>query len=314
MYFDLLNFVVFGFIALMILKGVCIVPQQQAFVIERLGRFDRILSPGLTFILPGIDRIAYRHSLKEFAFAIERQTAITSDNVPLEIDGTLYTRILDPKSASYGVEDVQFAISQLAQTTMRAEIGKLTLDRTFAERETINNNIVQSINAASAAWGIQCMRYEIRDINPPREVIEAMQKQMAAERQKRADILNSEGKRQAAINEAEGKKQAVVLESEAAMTEQINNAKGEAEAIIRVAKATAGGILEIAKSTKADGGIDAISLKIAEQYLEAFAGFAKTNNTVLLPSDMQNPSNVIAQAMTIFNNLRTGTKDDRNIS
>lgn len=314
MYFDLLNFVVFGFIALMILKGVCIVPQQQAFVIERLGRFDRILSPGLTFILPGIDRIAYRHSLKEFAFAIERQTAITSDNVPLEIDGTLYTRILDPKSASYGVEDVQFAISQLAQTTMRAEIGKLTLDRTFAERETINNNIVQSINAASAAWGIQCMRYEIRDINPPSEVIEAMQKQMAAERQKRADILNSEGKRQAAINEAEGKKQAVVLESEAAMTEQINNAKGEAEAIIRVAKATAGGILEIAKSTKADGGIDAISLKIAEQYLEAFAGFAKTNNTVLLPSDMQNPSNVIAQAMTIFNNLRTGTKDDRNIS
>ena len=314
MYFDLLNFVVFGFIALMILKGVCIVPQQQAFVIERLGRFDRILSPGLTFILPGIDRIAYRHSLKEFAFAIERQTAITSDNVPLEIDGTLYTRILDPKSASYGVEDVQFAISQLAQTTMRAEIGKLTLDRTFAERETINNNIVQSINAASAAWGIQCMRYEIRDINPPHEVIEAMQKQMAAERQKRADILNSEGKRQAAINEAEGKKQAVVLESEAAMTEQINNAKGEAEAIIRVAKATAGGILEIAKSTKADGGIDAISLKIAEQYLEAFAGFAKTNNTVLLPSDMQNPSNVIAQAMTIFNNLRTGTKDDRNIS
>lgn len=310
MFFDSFNFIIFLIIALAIVKGICIVPQQQAYVVERLGRFDRILAPGLTFIIPGIDKVSYKHSLKEFAFETERQTAITLDNVPLEIDGTLYTRILDPKAASYGAEDVQFAISQLAQTTMRAEIGKLSLDRTFAERDAINANIVQAINAASAAWGIQCMRYEIRNIDPPREVIEAMQKQMAAEREKRAVILKSEGTRQAAINDAEGKKQAVVLESEAAMTEQVNKAKGEADAIQRVAKATAEGILSVAKATQAEGGNDAVSLKVAEQYLEAFSGFAKTNNTVLLPTDMQNPSNVIAQAMTIFNNLKTDKKHD----
>lgn len=304
MLFDLFNFIIFALAAIAVIRGICIVPQQQAYVIERLGRFDRVLEPGLTFIIPGVDRVAYKHSLKEFAFEIERQTAITADNVPLEIDGTLYTRILDAKAASYGAADVQFAISQLAQTTMRAEIGKLTLDRTFAEREVINANIVAAINTAAQAWGIQCMRYEIRNIDPPHEVIAAMQKQMAAERQKRADILNSEGKRQADINEAEGKKRAIVLASEAAMTEQINKAKGEAEAILRVAKATAEGIVAVAQSTQAKGGLDAISLKIAEQYLAAFANLAKETNTVLLPADLQNPSSAIAQALSIFNNLK----------
>ena len=304
MLFDLFNFIIFALAAIAVIRGICIVPQQQAYVIERLGRFDRVLEPGLTFIIPGVDRVAYKHILKEFAFEIERQTAITADNVPVEIDGTLYTRILDAKAASYGAADVQFAISQLAQTTMRAEIGKLTLDRTFAEREVINANIVAAINTAAQAWGIQCMRYEIRNIDPPHEVIAAMQKQMAAERQKRADILNSEGKRQADINEAEGKKRAIVLASEAAMTEQINKAKGEAAAILRVANATAEGIVAVAQSTQAKGGLDAISLKIAEQYLAAFANLAKETNTVLLPADLQNPSSAIAQALSIFNNLK----------
>lgn len=303
--FDLFNFIILALAAIAVVKGICIVPQQQAYVIERLGRFEKILEPGLAFIIPGVEKVAYKHSLKEFAFEIESQTAITSDNVPLAIDGTLYTRILDPRAASYGADDVQFAISQLAQTTMRAEIGKLSLDRTFAERDTINANIVHAINSASEAWGIQCMRYEIRNIDPPKEVLEAMQKQVAAERQKRADILNSEGRRQAMINDAEGKKQAVVLDSEASMTEQINNAKGEAEAILKVAQATAEGVVLVAKSAQAKGGMDAISLRIAEQYVDAFAQLAKENNTILLPADLQNPSSAIAQAMSIFNNLKS---------
>lgn len=303
--FDLINFILLSLAAIAIIKGICIVPQQQAYIIERLGKFDRTLEPGLAFIVPGVERVAYKHSLKEFAFEIESQTAITADNVPLAIDGTLYTRILDPKSASYGAFDVQFAISQLAQTTMRAEIGKLSLDRTFAERDTINANIVQAINLASEAWGIQCMRYEIRNIDPPKEVLEAMQKQVAAERQKRADILRSEGERQAKINEAEGRKKAVVLDSEATMTEKINNAKGDAEAILRVAQATAEGVVLVANSTQTKGGMDAIALRVAEQYVAAFAKLAKENNTILLPADLQNPSSAIAQAMSIFNNLKT---------
>lgn len=305
MQLDILTLILFLLAAIAIIKAVCIVPQQEAYVIERLGKFYGVLQPGLNIIVPGIDKIAYKHNLKEFTFEIGQQTAITGDNVPLEIDGTLYTKILDPKLASYGADDVQFAISQLAQTTMRAEIGKLTLDKTFAERETINYNIVQAINDAAQVWGMKCMRYEIRDIKPPAEVLKAMQMQVAAERQKRAEILNSEGRRQAAINDAEGKKRSVVLDSEAKMSEQINIATGESEAILKVAKATAEGLLLIAKSAQAKGGNEAISLKIAEQYLESFANLAKETNTVLLPADIQNPSSFMAQAMSIFNNLKS---------
>ena len=226
-------------IFLTVIRGVRLVPQQQAWVVERLGRFQITLKAGLNFIIPFIDSIAYKHSLKEDAFDIPSQTAITMDNVTLIIDGILYIKITDPKQASYGVRDPRYAISQLAQTTMRSELGKITLDKTFEERDTLNANIVQSINEASSVWGIQCLRYEIKDITPPDNVRQAMELQVAAERQKRAEVLDSEGKRQAQINIAEGEKKEVILKSEAAMTDQVNRAKGEAEAILAVAEATA---------------------------------------------------------------------------
>ncbi len=300
-----LTVIVLAFLLLLVVKGVKIVPQQQAFVVERLGKFDRVLEPGLAFLVPGIERVSYRHSLKEVATGVPEQTVITKDNVPLVIDGILYTRILDPRAASYGVANVNFAITQLAQTTMRAEIGKITLDKTFEERDAINANIVTAINEATSIWGIQCMRYEIRDIKPPQDVLDAMQLQMTAERQKRARVLESEGQRQSEINRAEGEKRAVVLASEAIMTEQINKAKGEAEAILTVANATAEGLKVVAKAIGEQGGVDAVSMRVAEQYVDAFRQLAQTNNTVLLPADMTNPGGMVAQALTIFQSLKT---------
>ena len=302
-----LTIIILAFPVLLVIKGVKIVPQQQAFVVERLGKFDRILDPGLAFLVPGIERVSYRHSLKEVATGVPEQTVITKDNVPLVIDGILYTRILDPRAASYGVANVNFAITQLAQTTMRAEIGKITLDKTFEERDAINANIVTAINEATSIWGIQCMRYEIRDIKPPQDVLDAMQLQMTAERQKRARVLESEGQRQSEINRAEGEKRAVVLASEAIMIEQINRAKGEAKAIETVANATAEGLTVVAKAIGEKGGVDAVSMRVAEQYVEAFKQLAQTNNTVLLPADMTNPGGMVAQALTIFQSLKSTT-------
>lgn len=304
-----LTVILLAFLVLLVIKGVKIVPQQQAFVVERLGKFDRILEPGLAFLIPGVERVSYRHSLKEVATGVPEQTVITKDNVPLVIDGILYTRILDPRAASYGVANVNFAITQLAQTTMRAEIGKITLDKTFEERDAINANIVMAINEATSIWGIQCMRYEIRDIKPPQDVLDAMQLQMTAERQKRARVLESEGQRQSEINRAEGEKRSVVLASEAVMTEQINRAKGEAEAILTVAKATAEGLKTVAKAIGTEGGIDAVSMRVAEQYVDAFKQLAQTNNTVLLPTDVGNPGGMVAQALTIFKSLQAQTQD-----
>jgi regulator of protease activity HflC (stomatin/prohibitin superfamily) len=244
---------------------------------------------------------------------IPSQTAITKDNVTLIIDGILYLKITDPKQASYGVGDARYAITQMAQTTMRSELGKMTLDRTFLERDNLNVSIVQSINEASVVWGIQCLRYEIKDITPPDNVRQAMELQVAAERKKRAEVLDSEGKRQSQINIAEGIKQEVVLKSEAAMTDQINRAKGEAEAILQVAKATAEGIEMVAASIDKSGGEKAVALRLAEQYIEAFSKLAKENNTLILPAKTDDAGSMVAQALSIFNSIQgqvsAGKKD-----
>ena len=290
-----------------IFMGIKTVPQQQVWIVQRFGKFDRKLEPGLNIIIPFIQSVAYKHSLKEMAIDVPEQAGITRDNVTLVLDGILYMRITDPVAASYGVADPLYAVSQLAQTTMRAEIGKLTLDKTFEERETLNANIVAAINHAAGNWGIQCMRYEIKNITPPNSVLKAMELQMAADRQKRATILESEGKRQAQINVAEGAKQEVVLRSEAAQIDQINRAKGEAEAIFAVAEATAKGIAVVAQSIMQSGGSEAVSLKIAEQYVSAFKELAKESTTVLLPANASDAGSMVAQALTVFDSIRNKT-------
>ena len=296
---------------LAIVKGVKFVPQQQVWIVERMGQYRVSMEAGLNFLIPFIDNISYRHSLKEEAVDIPSQTAITKDNVTLIIDGILYLKITDPKQASYGVGDARYAITQMAQTTMRSELGKMTLDRTFLERDNLNVSIVQNINEASVVWGIQCLRYEIKDITPPDNVRQAMELQVAAERQKRAEVLDSEGKRQSQINIAEGIKQEVVLKSEAAMTDQINRAKGEAEAILQVAKATAEGIEMVAASIDKSGGEKAVALRLAEQYIEAFSKLAKENNTLILPAKTDDAGSMVAQALSIFNSIQGQMKADK---
>lgn len=251
-----------------------------------------------------VQRVAYKHSLKEQVIEVSEQAAITKDNVTLNIDGILYVKVIDPVEASYGVSDPYLAISQLAQTTMRAEIGKISLERTFEERETMNANIVTAINDAAVKWGVQCMRYEIRNINPPKTVLQAMELQVAADRKKRAEILDSEGKRQSAINIAEGEKQNIVLRSEASLTDQVNRAKGQAEAIRAVAIATAEGIREVAKAIQEKGGADAVALRVAEQYVEAFSELAKESTTILLPSNPGDAGSMVAQAMSVFETIK----------
>ncbi|KXN66239.1 hypothetical protein CONCODRAFT_80548 [Conidiobolus coronatus NRRL 28638] len=281
------------------------VPQQEAWIVERMGKFNRVLDPGLAILIPFLDTIKYVQVLKELAVPIPTQTAITADNVTLKLDGVLYYRVIDPYKASYGVEDAHFSISQLAQTTMRAEIGQLTLDLTLAERNTLNHNIVEAINAAAENWGIKCLRYEIRDIHPPEKVVESMHSLVSAERSKRAQILESEGQRQASINVAEGKKQSVILESEAIKAQQINQALGEAEAILAKAKATAEGIEKVAKSTIQNGGLNAVSLSVAQQYVDAFSQLAKAGNSVVVPANVNDVGGMVAQAMAIFKNVNT---------
>ncbi len=298
---------IFGILATLFLLGIKIVPQQEVWINERLGRFENTLGAGMHLIIPFIDRIAYKHTLKERAIDVIEQTAITKDNVTLQIDGIVYLRIIDPKDASYGVENLYFAVTQLAQTSMRSAIGKITLDKTFEEREALNVQIVQAINDAASTWGIQCMRYEIRDIKPPANVLKAMELQMAAERQKRAAILESEGKQQAQINISEADKRQIVLNSEAMMIDQINRAKGQAEAILTIAQATAQSLNQIGTSIGKEGGKEAVALRVAEKYVEAFAELAKQNNTIIVPANTGDTASMVTQALTIFDSIKNRT-------
>ncbi|KAG7193424.1 uncharacterized protein KQ657_000842 [Scheffersomyces spartinae] len=281
------------------------VPQQTAWIVERMGKFSRILPPGMAILLPVLDRIAYVQSLKESAVEIPSQNAITSDNVLLELDGILYIKVIDPYKASYGVEDFKFAISQLAQTTMRSEIGLMTLDMVLKERTLLNNNINHVINdAAKENWGVECLRYEIRDIHPPQNVLDAMHRQVSAERSKRAEILESEGNRQSKINISEGERQSIILASEGRKQEQINRAQGEAEQIMLKSTATAEGLKLIAKAIETTpGGKDAVSLQVAQDYIKEFGKLAKETNTVIIPSNLGDMGNFMASGLSIFKQL-----------
>ncbi|MBM38077.1 MAG: paraslipin [Woeseia sp.] len=286
-------------VIIVLVKTAVVVPQQSGFVIERLGKYSKTLSAGFHILFPFIERVAYKHSLKEQAVDIDEQICITKDNVQVGIDGVLYLQVLDPSRASYGIGDYMFAISQLAQTTLRSEIGKIELDRTFEERGTINQNVVSELDKASDPWGVKVLRYEIKNINPPQDVLSAMEKQMRAEREKRAVVLNSEGVRDAQINEAEGEKQRVIKESEASKMQQINEAQGEAEAILAVATATAQGLREVASSVTDKGGLDAMQLRIAEQYIAEFGNLAKVGNTFVVPSNLADLTSMMALATDI---------------
>ncbi|TGZ77536.1 hypothetical protein EX30DRAFT_311107 [Ascodesmis nigricans] len=281
------------------------VPQQQAWIVERMGKFHRILDPGLAVLMPVIDKIQYVKSLKETAIEIPSQNAITADNVTLDLDGVLYIRVFDAYKASYGVEDAEYAISQLAQTTMRAEIGQLTLDHVLRERAALNVNITKAINEAAEDWGVKCLRYEIRNIHAPEPVLQAMHRQVSAERSKRAEILDSEGQRQSAINVAEGDKTAVILASEARKAEQINEATGEAEAIRLRAEATARGIRAVADAIRANGASAqaAVSLSVAEKYVDAFGKLAKDTNAMVVPAQLGDLGAMISSAMGIYGKI-----------
>jgi regulator of protease activity HflC (stomatin/prohibitin superfamily) len=288
--------------ALIVLKqSIHVVPQREAYVVERLGKYHKTLSAGFYILIPFVDRVAYRHTLKEQAVDVASQTCITKDNVAVEVDGILYLQVIDAVRASYGINDYLFASSQLAQTTMRSVIGKLDLDNTFVERDTINATIVDAVDKASDPWGVKITRYEVKNITPPRSINEAMEKQMRAEREKRAQILESEGERQAKINRAEGRRQETIAISEGEKQKRINEAEGQAAQIQLVARATAGGIEEIARAIQAPGGADAVSLRVAEQYLMEFGKLAQTNNTMIVPSDLTDISSVLAISKKVLN-------------
>ena len=283
-----------------IVKTAVVVPQQSAYIIESLGKYSRTLAAGFHILIPFLERVAYRHTLKEQAIDVEEQICITSDNVQVGVDGVLYLQVMDARNASYGIGDYLFAISQLAQTTLRSEIGKIELDKTFEERSHINLRVVEELDQASNPWGVKVLRYEIKNINPPRDVITAMEKQMRAEREKRATVLESEGVRDAKINEAEGEKQRVIKESEAAKQQQINEAEGEAAAILAVAEATAEGLTKVAAALNADGGDKAMQLRVAEDYLEQFGNLAKVGNTLIVPANLSDLSGMVAAATNVL--------------
>jgi len=284
-------------VLVVIAKTAVVVPQQSAYVVERLGKYAATLDAGFHILLPFIDRIRYKHSLKETAIDIPEQVCITRDNVQVSVDGILYLKVLNPQRASYGISDYNFALIQLAQTTLRSEIGKIELDRTFEERTNINIQVVNELDKASDPWGVKVLRYEIKNITPPKGVLDAMEKQMRAEREKRAVILTSEGERDAAINQAEGEKQQVIKASEAKKQQQINEAEGAAAAILAIATATAEGLRKVAETIRVPGGQEAVQLSVAEQYITKFGELAKTTNTLILPASVSDVGSMIAVAM-----------------
>jgi len=298
--------VILVLVIVIIKKSILFVPQNRAYLIERFGKYQSTREAGLNFIIPFIDHIASNRSLKEQAVDVPSQSAITKDNISLSVDGILYFRVLDPFKASYGVDDYVFAVTQLSQTTMRSELGKMELDKTFEERDVLNTNIVAAINEAAGPWGIQVLRYEIKDIVPPKTVMEAMETQMKAERLKRAQILESEGDRQAAINVAEGKKRSVVLNAEAEKEEQVLRAQGEATAILAVAQAQAEALRMVGEIANTESGQKAIQLNLATKAIEAKAAIAKESSVVLLPESGSDAASMVAQAMTIINSLNKG--------
>ena len=286
-------------IIIVLAKTATVVPQQNAYVVENLGKYSRTLTAGFHILIPFIEKIAYKHSLKEQAYDIPEQICITRDNVQVHVDGVLYMQVLDARRASYGIGDFVFAIAQLAQTTLRSEIGKIELDRTFEERAMINSNVVSELDKASDPWGVKVLRYEIRNITPPHDVLQAMEKQMRAEREKRAVVLTSEGERDAQVNQADGEKKRVIMESEAAREQQINEAQGEAQAILAVATATAEGLKRVATALQERGGSEAMQLRVVEQYLASFSNLAKEGNTLVVPADLSDVSSMIAMATKV---------------
>jgi len=295
------------FVLFVVYRTAVVVPQQSAYVVERLGRYHATMNAGFHLLFPFIDVIRYRHSLKETAWDIAAQVCITRDNVQVGVDGILYLKVLNPERASYGISDYLFAITQLAQTTLRSEVGKIDLDRTFEERGTINTQVVSELDKASEAWGVKVLRYEIKNITPPQDVLAAMEKQMRAEREKRAVILTSEGQRDAAINNAEGAKQQVIKQSEASRQQQINEAEGQAQAILAVATATAEGIRRVAEAIRTDGGMEAVQLRVAEQYVEQFGNLAKSTTSVIVPASVSDMAGMIASAMKVFGSTLVAT-------
>ena len=295
-------------IVVLIIEGVRVVPQQQAWVTERLGKFHEVLPPGLNVIVPFIDRVAYRHSLKEVPLDIPEQVCITKDNTQLAVDGIIYYQVSDPKLASYGSSDYVLAITQLAQTALRSEVGKMELDKTFESRSEINHMVVSVLDEAGRTWGIKVLRYEIKSLTPPESILRAMQAQITAEREKRALIAKSEGQRQQEINIADGAKQAKVLESEGDKTAAINKAQGEALALTTVAEATASAVRQVAAAINAEGGMLAANLKVAEKYVEAFSGLAKTGNTLIVPANLTDVSTFVSTAMTVLDRTRASSE------
>ena len=292
-------YILAGVFVLFLLSGLKIVPQQSAYIVERLGKFHATLQPGFTFIIPFYDRVAYKFNLKEVSLDIPEQICITRDNVQVSVDGVLFMQVVEAEKAAYGISNHVFSVVQLAQTTMRSEVGKIDLDKTFEERTTINAAVVRSIDEAAITWGVKVLRYEIKNITPPVTVLQAMEKQMQAEREKRAVILQSEGQMQSSINIAEGNKRRVVLESEGRMLEQVNNAKGEAEAILSIAHATAESIRLVAQEINGQGGIEAVQLRVAEQLVDQFGKLAKETNTLILPANFGDLGSIISSAMTV---------------
>ena len=288
------------FALIIFFKTIRIVPQKMAFIVERLGKYSTTLEAGFHILVPFLDKVSYKHTLKEQAVDVAPQQCITKDNIAVEVDGILYMQVVDPKKASYGINNYQFASAQLAQTTMRSVMGKLELDKTFEERETINSAIVDAVDKASDPWGVKVTRYEVKNIVPPQSIKDAMEKQMRAEREKRANIAESEGDRQARINRADGEKQEMIAKSEGEKQRRINEAEGRAIEIQRVAEATANGIREIAASINEKGGVNAVNLRIAEQYLDEFGKLAKTNNSIIIPSNLSDIAGMIKAAASVI--------------
>ncbi len=304
--FILIGVIFLGFI--LIASMVKVVPQRTAIIVERLGKYRATFTAGFQILIPFIDKVRYRHTLKEQAIDVAPQICITRDNIAVEVDGILYLQVLDPQKASYGIDNYRFASIQIAQTTMRSVIGKLELDRTFEERETINVTIVEAVDKASEPWGVKVTRYEVKNISPPQSIRDAMEKQMRAEREKRAVIAESEGTKQAKINNAEGDKQEFILKSEGEKQRRINEAAGRASEIEQVANATANGLRAIAMAISEENGLNAVNLRIAEQYLIAFANLAKTNNTMILPANLTDIAGIVATATSVFNEIKDKKK------